>query len=183
MACPTRPDCLVRRPGGPIAPASSLAGDTIRLAAGTYELSEAIRLKSKIRLLGAGQDKTVLTYRGGKPSVLVNFTDCEDVDLAHMTLDGGSSPLVHQGITGSASSSVADRSAPGSRSGQPSTFRPRPFRGTCRPLRSAGSRAPCSQDRRASLCPRQGVRERSASCFHTSVTTVTGSGPYFLRIW
>ena len=35
-------------------------GDTIQLPAGTYELDEAIRPKSKIRLIGAGQEKTTL---------------------------------------------------------------------------------------------------------------------------
>jgi hypothetical protein len=75
-------------------------GDTIQLAAGTYELDEAIRPKSKIRLIGAGQEKTKLVYRGTKPSVLISLADCEDVELAHMTLDGQNSPLLHQGITG-----------------------------------------------------------------------------------
>jgi len=39
-------------------------GDTVQLAAGTYELHEAIRPKSKLRLIGAGQEKTTLVYRG-----------------------------------------------------------------------------------------------------------------------
>ena len=75
-------------------------GDTVQLAAGTYELHEAIRPKSKIRLIGAGQEKTTLVYRGTKPSVLISLADCEDVELAHMTLDGQNSPLLHQGISG-----------------------------------------------------------------------------------
>ena len=75
-------------------------GDTIQLPAGTYELDEAIRPKSKIRLIGAGQEKTTLVYRGTKPSVLISLADCEDVELAHMTLDGQNSPLLHQGISG-----------------------------------------------------------------------------------
>jgi hypothetical protein len=63
-------------------------------------LQEAIRPKSKIRLIGAGQEKTTLVYRGTKPSVLISLADCEDVELAHMTLDGQNSPLLHQGISG-----------------------------------------------------------------------------------
>ncbi len=75
-------------------------GDTVQLVAGTYELDEPIRPKSNIRLIGAGQENTTLVYRGTKPSVLVSLTDCEDVELAHMTLDGQSSPLLTQGISG-----------------------------------------------------------------------------------
>jgi hypothetical protein len=75
-------------------------GHTVQLAAGTYALHEAIRPKSKIRLIGAGQEKTTLVYRGTKPSVLISLADCEDVELAHMTLDGQSSQLLHQGING-----------------------------------------------------------------------------------
>jgi hypothetical protein len=69
-------------------------GDTVQLAAGTYELQEAIRPKSKIRLIGAGQEKTTLVYRGTKPSVLISLADCEDVELARMTLDGQLTPPV-----------------------------------------------------------------------------------------
>jgi hypothetical protein len=75
--------------------------DTIRLAAGTYQLSEPIRPKSKIRLMGEGQEKTILVYRGKQSSVLVDLTACEDVELAHMTLDGRSNPLLNQAISGS----------------------------------------------------------------------------------
>jgi hypothetical protein len=75
-------------------------GDTIQLAAGTYELDEPIRPRSKIRLIGAGQEKTILVYRGTKASSLVSLADCEDVELAHLTLDGRGNPLIHQGISG-----------------------------------------------------------------------------------
>ena len=75
-------------------------GDTIQLPAGTYELDEAIRPKSKIRLIGAGQGKSTLVYRGTKPSVLISLADCGYVELAHMTLDGQNSHLLHQGISG-----------------------------------------------------------------------------------
>ena len=76
-------------------------GDTVRLATGTYELTEPIALKSGVKLLGAGQEKTRLVYGGVKPGVLVRLSDCEDVEIAQMTLDGRNNPLVHQAISGS----------------------------------------------------------------------------------
>lgn len=76
-------------------------GDTVRLAAGTYELDEPVRPRSKLRLVGAGQDKTRLVYRGSRPSVLIHLVGCEDVDVAHLTLDGRGNPLVQQGVSAS----------------------------------------------------------------------------------
>ena len=72
----------------------------MRLPAGTCELTEAIRPKSGIKLLGAGQDKTRLVYKGTKPGVLMSLNGCEDVEIAHLTLDGRNDPLVQQGISG-----------------------------------------------------------------------------------
>jgi parallel beta-helix repeat protein len=78
-------------------------GDTVRLAAGTYELTEAIRPKSGIKLLGAGQEKTLLVHKGGRAGVLISFHGCEDVEMAHVTLDGRNDALVQQGIGGDSS--------------------------------------------------------------------------------
>ena len=72
--------------------------DTVRLAQGTFELTDPVRPKSGIKLIGAGQGKTVIVYAGAKPSSLVSLADCEDVEIAHLTLDGRSIPLVQQGI-------------------------------------------------------------------------------------
>lgn len=76
-------------------------GDTVRLSAGTYELTEPLALKSGVKILGAGQDMTKLVYRGVKPGVLISLNDCEDVEVAQMALDGRNNALVHQGISGS----------------------------------------------------------------------------------
>jgi hypothetical protein len=76
------------------------AGDTVRLPEGTFSLTEPVRPKSGIKLLGAGQEKTRLVYRGTNPAVLIGLNTCLDVELAHMTLDGRNNPLVQQGITG-----------------------------------------------------------------------------------
>jgi hypothetical protein len=71
----------------------SEAGTTIRLPEGTFELTESVRLKSGVRLIGAGQNKTVLLYSGDKPDPFIRLTDCEDVEIAHLTLDGRLQPL------------------------------------------------------------------------------------------
>jgi hypothetical protein len=76
-------------------------GETVRLPAGTFELTEPVRPRSGIKLLGAGQDETRLISKAARPGVLISLTDCEDVELAHMTLDGQNNPLLQQGISGS----------------------------------------------------------------------------------
>jgi len=81
-------------------------GDTITLEPGTYTITEAIRLKSGIRLIGAGQEKTTVRFVGEKPGVLIQIAGCEDVEVAHLTLDGEDNPLVLQGISGSNSRRV-----------------------------------------------------------------------------
>jgi PKD repeat protein len=75
-------------------------GDTVRLPEGTFSLSESIRPQSGVKLLGAGQEKTILIYKGKQQGSLIAFNGCEDVEVAHMTLDGQNSPMVVQGITG-----------------------------------------------------------------------------------
>ncbi len=76
----------------------STAGTTIRLPEGTFELTESVRPKSGIKLIGAGQDKTVLVYSGDKPDPFISLTDCEDVEIAHLTIDGRLRPLGQDGI-------------------------------------------------------------------------------------
>jgi hypothetical protein len=79
------------------------SGDTIRLPAGTLEISEPVLLKSGVKLIGAGQDKTRIAYGGTQPLPLLKINDCQDVEIAHLTLDGQDNPLVRDGITGSSS--------------------------------------------------------------------------------
>ncbi len=78
--------------------ARSAPGDTVRLPAGTYTLTEAIRPKPRTRLLGAGTDRTVLRFTGDKPSTLINLEGCEDVEVAGMTLDGANNANAQQGV-------------------------------------------------------------------------------------
>jgi parallel beta-helix repeat protein len=73
-------------------------GDTLRLPEGTFELTEPIRLKSNIKLIGDGQDKSILVYTGNKPDPFIALTDCEDVEVAHLALDGRQRPLGQDGI-------------------------------------------------------------------------------------
>ena len=76
-------------------------GDTVRLATGTYVLTEPVRPTSGLKVLGAGPGKTRLVYVGRKRAVLVQVQDCHDVEIGEMTLDGNSDPLIGQGIAGS----------------------------------------------------------------------------------
>lgn len=80
--------------------ATSQPGDTIRLAEGSYVLSEALRIPSGRKLIGAGQEKTRLAYVGTKPTTLLVLDGCEDVEVSHFMIDGENNPLVHQGIGG-----------------------------------------------------------------------------------
>ncbi|MGA2034457.1 MAG: right-handed parallel beta-helix repeat-containing protein [Thermoguttaceae bacterium] len=76
-------------------------GDVVQLPPGEFEIAEALRPKSGIKLLGAGPEKTRLVYCGTQPSVLIRLEGCEDVEIAQLTLDGRNNPLVQQGIAGS----------------------------------------------------------------------------------
>ena len=80
--------------------ARATAGDTVQLPEGTFELAEPIWPKSGIKLLGVGQAKTRLVYKGVRPGAFISLDGCQDVEIAHLTLDGRNNPLVHQGITG-----------------------------------------------------------------------------------
>ncbi|MCR4414104.1 MAG: right-handed parallel beta-helix repeat-containing protein [Thermoguttaceae bacterium] len=79
--------------------AQSGAGDTVRLPAGAYTITDPVKPKSETRLVGDGQEKTVLRFNGQKPSAIVAISDCEEVEVAALTLDGQSNPNAHQGIS------------------------------------------------------------------------------------
>ena len=76
-------------------------GETVKLAAGTYTITEAIRMKSGVRLVGAGQGKTIVRFGGEKPDALLRIAGCEDAEIAHLTIDGEDNRLLLQGILGS----------------------------------------------------------------------------------
>jgi hypothetical protein len=80
--------------------AKAVAGDTVQLPKGLCTLTETLRLKSGIKLLGSGQENTTLVYAGAKPATLVDLSGCEDVELAALAIDGRNNPLVSQGISG-----------------------------------------------------------------------------------
>lgn len=75
-------------------------GDVIRLPEGIIEITDPIALKSGVKLIGAGQDKTQIVYRGTKSTALMRIDGCQDVEVAEMILDGEDNPLVRDGITG-----------------------------------------------------------------------------------
>ena len=81
--------------------AESQAGDTVQLPAGTIAITEPIAPRSGTRLVGAGQDKTVVHYAGDKPSVLLILNDRQDCEVASLTLDAQGNANVSQGVAGS----------------------------------------------------------------------------------
>jgi len=76
----------------------SQAGDEVRLPGGNYSITETITPKSGTHFIGAGQGETVLRFAGQEPGPMIFLTQCEDVEVAHLTLDGAGSPLPRQGI-------------------------------------------------------------------------------------
>ncbi|HOZ45517.1 MAG TPA: right-handed parallel beta-helix repeat-containing protein [Candidatus Hydrogenedentes bacterium] len=76
-------------------------GDTVRLDAGVYALDATLTLKTGVRVMGAGQDKTILRFTAANPCPMVGASGCEDAELCHLTLDGQSDPKATQGISGS----------------------------------------------------------------------------------
>ena len=76
----------------------SQSGDTVKLPAGTFTITEPIKPKSGTRLLGDGQSKSVLHYAGTKPGIIIEFRDCEDIEVAQLTLDAQNNRNVAQGI-------------------------------------------------------------------------------------
>src|ERR1700678_3286885 len=57
-------------------------GDTVQLPDGTFQLTEPIQPKSGIKLVGKGQEKTIIAYKGTNPGVLISLSGCEDVEIA-----------------------------------------------------------------------------------------------------
>lgn len=76
------------------------AGDTVRLPAGTIVLTEPLRLRSGLRIIGAGQDRTILVSDASRAGPIVLIDGCESVELAHLTIDGRMRDLVQDGIGG-----------------------------------------------------------------------------------
>lgn len=75
-------------------------GRTVNLPAGVFAITEPMRLPSGARLIGAGEDKTILHYAGPNPGVMISLQHCEDVEVGHLTLDAQNNPNVQQGISG-----------------------------------------------------------------------------------
>jgi parallel beta-helix repeat protein len=78
-------------------------GDTVHLPAATFVLTEPIRPRSGIKLIGEGIEKSFVVYAGGKPASMIDIEGCENLEIAQLTLDGRKNPLIHQGISGSRS--------------------------------------------------------------------------------
>ncbi len=75
-------------------------GDTVSIPEGAYLIDTALAPKSGTHLVGAGQDKTILRFSGPTPAVFVALVGVENVEVAHMTLDGADNANATQGIRG-----------------------------------------------------------------------------------
>ncbi len=80
--------------------ARSQPGDTVRLPEGRYTITETIHPKPHTRLLGAGQEKTILVFEGTAPCVMLSVSGCDEIEVAGFTLDANHNPNVTQGISG-----------------------------------------------------------------------------------
>ncbi|MFQ6098814.1 MAG: right-handed parallel beta-helix repeat-containing protein [Armatimonadota bacterium] len=76
----------------------SQAGDTVLLRAGEYAITEPIKPKSNTRLVGAGEDETILRIALGKPGQAILLAGVENVEVARLTVDGAGNPNALQGI-------------------------------------------------------------------------------------
>ncbi len=80
--------------------AAASPGDIVRLPGGEYEITGSIRPRSGVRLIGDGQAKTILRYTGHKPGAMIAINQCENLEIAHLTLDGQRNTNAIQGISG-----------------------------------------------------------------------------------
>lgn len=100
IAFPLRAAVLTVPAGGSgeinVALAKAKPGDTVRLAAGTYTITEMLKPSMAVRLLGAGLDKTIIHFDGKKPVTMLELVGVNDVEVAGLTLDAQSNPLVQR---------------------------------------------------------------------------------------
>lgn len=75
-------------------------GDTVQLAEGEYLITEAVRPRSGTRLIGAGQERTILRFVSERQGQAILLSGVEDVEVAHLTVDGNANPRAAQGIYG-----------------------------------------------------------------------------------
>lgn len=100
IAVPLQAAVLTVPAGGTDEIAAALAkakpGDTVQLAAGTYLITAPLTPPTRTKLLGAGLDKTIIHFQGQKPATMLALTGVEDVEVAGLTLDAQSNPLVQR---------------------------------------------------------------------------------------
>ena len=63
-------------------------GDTVHLPAATFVLTEPIRPRSGVKLIGEGIEKSFVVYAGSRPASMIDIEGCEDLEIAQLTLDG-----------------------------------------------------------------------------------------------
>ncbi|MCK8114889.1 cell wall-binding repeat-containing protein [Anaerosoma tenue] len=70
--------------------AQAIAGDTVRIAPGTYYPPDTIQIPSGVRLIGAGLGRTVVWGAGGPSGPIFNMLNCSDETLIEgLEIHGG----------------------------------------------------------------------------------------------
>ncbi len=105
---------------------NAAAGDTVQLAAATYNLSAAILAKSDVAVVGAGSGQTVLKVSSGNVTTFFNLDGKSNVRLADMSLDGTGSSASYgvSSTSGGGSGHVIESLAISNLAGKSSVFGP-----------------------------------------------------------
>jgi parallel beta-helix repeat protein len=77
---------------------AAVAGDTVRIPAGSFEIGSAVSAKSGVNLTGNGVGSSTLKFIGNTSTSLLNLDGVSNVALSGFTLDGNNSAKASQGI-------------------------------------------------------------------------------------
>ena len=73
-------------------------GDTLSLPAGTFLVNRTLRVKSGLKIQGAGQDQTFVKCNAGAQLDFFDLSGSHNVELSGFTIDGNNSLHAHHGI-------------------------------------------------------------------------------------
>jgi|GEM_PF-1807669 len=79
---------------------AAASGDTVYFPAGTYHVSGSIQAKTGVKLIGASRDMSIVKFTGTTDGAVISLNNTDDVEVAHLTIDGNSNTHVTAGIWG-----------------------------------------------------------------------------------